>query len=872
MRLADDLLAAAREKWGTTVAVTDGVRSTTYAELDARATRLRYGLEAVGVSAGDNVALMLPNSVDFIATLFAVWRHGASVVPLSRQFRDHEIARYATAFDVRAVIADLRSIEVVSPHLRSVLPRCRVLSAESLASVATTGAASPIERAADGVAIYQFSSGTTGASKKIARTHHNLSLEAETVSEALRLSRSDVVLAAAPFYHAYGLTDALLAPLHAGSKIVIVEDFQVGTVLELIERESVTVFPGVPFMFGNIAQSSAPRDALRSLRWCISSGAPLDRATFDAFRSKYGVELRQQYGATELGAVAIHRAAEVGASWPSVGTPLANVDVEIWDENGARVPDGEVGEIAARSAMGAAAYVDAPAEVTQASFRKGFFGTGDLGRRDAEGNLHILGRKTLFINTATHKVDPREVEELLLAHESVSEVVVFGMPGAHGAQIVKAAVVAKGPVTPDELVAHCRGKIADYKIPILFDFRSSIPKSATGKIMRKYLMEAAPAEERASKVEAILASEAETERWVTDLLKRVVGVPSVPPAATFYELGGTSLSATNIVTVIEAELGISVPPVILASCTAGTLTRLVRALARGDARTLAIVQASREGSILTLQGEGEKDALYGVHPIMGLGVHYAGFAAALGKARPVKVFQDPQVFGQEPFESVERMANAYVTLLRSHRPSGPYHLMGYSFGAYVAFEMALLLAKENAMGAVILLDPPYWEGQWRMPIPGMELFDLITRFVRPNPDVRAFFEYALPDAFPAGTLTALSEADAASKALPVLFERYPRGLMHDVFEATGSRWFLSCLKSFLNNDFVASRYRAKETYDGEITIVATEHNGTVERWQQHSAHPLSVHRVPGAYHGNFLNPPHVAAVAGIVRDVLAARG
>jgi long-chain acyl-CoA synthetase len=876
-----ELLAAASERWSDAIGVIDGERSFTYRELHDASVRARHGLETLGVKVGDRIAIMLPNGVDFITTLFAIWQTGAGVVPLSKQFQDNEITLYLRTFGVGLVVTSARSLEGVAALVREASPDARVcvpsdLVMSSSNSPAPSSSVSASRASEDAHAIFQLSSGTTGKSKRIVRTHRQLSDEAAMVAEGLGLTHADRVLAVAPFFHSYGMTDALTAALVAGATIIPVEDFNAEKVVASIRSNRATVFPGVPFMFGAIARTAqATRDDLASLRFCVSSGAPLDRATFDGFRTKFGIQLRQQYGATELGAVAIHRAPDVDATWASVGCPLRDVEVEVWNDQDERALVDEIGEIAVRSKVGATEYLDAPAEIARTAFRKGYFATGDLGRIDANGNVYVVGRKTLFINSATHKVDPREVEELLLTHASVADVVVVGIPGAHGGEFVKAVVVAQGgrPIDPMELASYCRGKISDYKVPIVWQFRDSIPKSATGKILRKYLIEPPSPEQRSSIAQAVLATDETTEQWVNSLVRRILGLESVPNEVGFYELGGTSLAATNVVVVIEVELGVTLPDTILsADWTVRSLSSFVRTLARGEgARMAAILQATREGTMLTLERGGGGETIYCIHPVVGLGVHYAAFARSLGGTHPVKVFQDPQLFGQAPFTSVELMANAYVTQLLENHPSpdGKYNLLGYSFGAYVAFEMALRLA--DRMGKLILIDPPFWDGNWRVSVPGFELLDKIASFARPNADVRSFFEYTLPDTFAEGSLTKLSVDEAASKALPVMFERFSRGLLHEIYDATGQHRFTSCLRSILQNDYLASTYRASQIYDGRITIIAVETNAAASRWQEVTTKPLDLSRVGGAHHLSLMTPPSVSRVADIVLEVLAGR-
>jgi long-chain acyl-CoA synthetase len=336
--------------------------------------------------------------------------------------------------------------------------------------------------------MYQFSSGSTGKSKRIARTHYNLVCEAEDLGATIGLSNKDRVLTVIPLFHTYGLGNCLLAPIHAGGKIVILEEFRPREVIGVLEKEAITVFPGVPFMFSILADTLVDKEVnFPSLRLCISAGAPLPRETFERFYKRYQIYVRQQYGSTETGPLAINLDENIVGSAESVGLPIRNVKAEIFSEDGNKLKNGEIGEVAVKSPAMTRGYFNAEA-VTRESFRDGYFFTGDLGRKDEKGRLYIIGRKKLFINTATHKVDPSEVEDLLSSHEKVSEVVILGEKNHYGDEVVKAVIVPKIECDETEIIEYCRGKIADFKIPRIVEFRKEIPKSPLGKVLRKYLV------------------------------------------------------------------------------------------------------------------------------------------------------------------------------------------------------------------------------------------------------------------------------------------------------------------------------------------------------------------------------------------------
>jgi long-chain acyl-CoA synthetase len=244
----------------------------------------------------------------------------------------------------------------------------------------------------------------------------------------------------------------------------------------------------VPFNFRLLGDLEQPAD-LSALRACYSAGTALPRPAFRAFLERHGVAVRQLYGSTETGVMTINVDPDPVATAASVGTPAPGVRVHTMDDDGEPLPAGEEGEIAVSGPAIARGYADNE-ELTREVFRDGWYLTGDLGHVDAAGRVLITGRKKLFIEVAGHKVDPVEVEDVLAAHPNVREVVVVGVRGrTEGEEIVKAAIVPVDGCEQREVIAFCRERLANFKVPQIVEFREEIPKSPLGKILRKYLIE-----------------------------------------------------------------------------------------------------------------------------------------------------------------------------------------------------------------------------------------------------------------------------------------------------------------------------------------------------------------------------------------------
>jgi long-chain acyl-CoA synthetase len=324
------------------------------------------------------------------------------------------------------------------------------------------------------------------------RTNRNLTAEAAQFAATVRVTEHDVILGVVALFHAHGLGNALLAAVHSGATLVV-GSFERDATLAAIEREHVTLFPAVPFIFHTLARTRrAERADLGSLRLCFSAGAPLTGETFDLFLERFGHPVRQLYGCSEAGSVTINLDDDAKGTWDSVGRPMQGIELAVLDEGGLRRVRDADGEILFRSRALTAGYVGHDPAAPDSPFTGGWFRTGDVGRLDDGGNLYVTGRTKLFISTSGYKVDPFEVEAVLRERAGVADVVVVGTSGDHGEEIVKAVVVptpdADRDQLRDELLVACRQRLAPFKIPRVVEFREAIPRSPLGKILRKYLV------------------------------------------------------------------------------------------------------------------------------------------------------------------------------------------------------------------------------------------------------------------------------------------------------------------------------------------------------------------------------------------------
>jgi long-chain acyl-CoA synthetase len=471
-----------------------------FGALVERIERLASGLADLGVEPGDAVGLVLRDDPWYLASFHAIAALGAKVVPANPAFKQPELEFWFRSTGVTAVISDERTAGVCERIVAGFDHPVQVIgsgaghgSAVTLADLVERGSAGRLPpRSPEEPLVGQFSSGSTGRPKRLDRTHGQCVAEARSYL-ALGMGVEDKVLCAVPLFHTWGMGVCIFGGAISGATLVILEDphpflLKRHRALELIESERITFFPGVPFNYRLMAESPADAD-LSSLRFCFSAGMAMPRETFEAFGERFGVLVCQLYGSTETGMIAANLSEDPVGDFASVGTPVDGIEVGVVDDDGEPLPVGEIGELTVAGPAITTGYGDLP-ELSAVAFRDGRYFTGDLGRYDEEGLLYLEGRKKLLIETGGFKVDPIEIEAVLVDHPAIAEAVVVGVDTeAPGEQRVKAVLVASGAEPePRAITVYCRERLANFKVPQEIEFRDEIPKSPLGKILRKYLV------------------------------------------------------------------------------------------------------------------------------------------------------------------------------------------------------------------------------------------------------------------------------------------------------------------------------------------------------------------------------------------------
>jgi long-chain acyl-CoA synthetase len=488
MNLADNLiLSAQRVPDRPAVRLDDEVL--TYRELDERSARCAGLLRERGVAVGDRIAIMLPNTPDFAIIYFAVLRAGAVVVPMNPLLKAREVRHYLNDSGARLIFADPSSIEEVTAGLGSSGATCVAVD-EHFGK--TLEAAHPVAGAVDrdqsDNAVILYTSGTTGQPKGAELTHANLATNVEvTATDLIQISSDDVVFGGLPLFHSFGQTCGLNAAVRVGACLTLVSRFTPEKALNVLMRDRVTVFEGVPTMY--VAMLGVP-DRLRynvsALRVCVSGGAALPVEVLRGFETEFGCVILEGYGLSETSPVASFNHPDRPRKPGSIGTPIRGVQMRVLDDAGRDVGPDEVGEIAIRGDNVMKGYWQRP-EATRAAIPDGWFRSGDLGRMDADGYFFIVDRKKEMIIRGGYNVYPREIEEVLYEHPAIAEAAVIGVPDPSLGEEVGAAIALKpgAVVSADDIREYIKARVAAYKYPRRIWIVDALPKGPTGKVLKR---------------------------------------------------------------------------------------------------------------------------------------------------------------------------------------------------------------------------------------------------------------------------------------------------------------------------------------------------------------------------------------------------
>ncbi|WP_243788275.1 long-chain fatty acid--CoA ligase [Saccharopolyspora gloriosae] len=494
----------------------------TAAELDELSDAFAVALQEWGVAAGDRVALYLQNVPQFVIALLGAWKAGCVAVPINPMNKQRELALLLADSGATVLVA-LRGLHesvaaevlaetevtwtiTTAEHEHQTRDDPRVLPEPDLdVPAGSTDLTALLDEhrgrrpvavslAAEDVAVLTYTSGTTGPPKGAMNTHRNIVFDARVWRDWIGVGPDDVILGVAPLFHITGMVGHLALALLTPAPLVLTHRFEPGVVLDAVREHRPTFTVGAITVFIALLNTDATAADLASLRRIYSGGAPIPPSTVLAFERRFGQRIHNVYGLTETTSAAFAQPWEAEAPVDassgalSVGVPVYSTHARIIGEDGRELPPGEVGELVISGPQVVAGYWGKPEE-TKSALPGGDLHTGDVARMDAEGWFYLVDRKKDQINAGGFKVWPREVEDVLYEHPAVREAAVVGVPDAYRGETVRAYVSLRPDhgATPEELVEFCKQRLAAYKYPRRVEVLPELPKTATGKLLRREL-------------------------------------------------------------------------------------------------------------------------------------------------------------------------------------------------------------------------------------------------------------------------------------------------------------------------------------------------------------------------------------------------
>jgi long-chain acyl-CoA synthetase len=476
-----------------------------YETAHAYAQRFASALTRLGVKRGQHVALMLPNVPQFTIAYYAAHYIGAPVVPLNVLLTPEEIAYHLEDSDAVALVVwegfydqakagfdradDCKHLIVVKQAPTDIKAPEGVHNFTALVA-SSEPMHEPVATMPDDTAVVLYTSGTTGKPKGAELTHFNMFYNAEYCATRLMPVQEDsVALVVLPLFHSYGQTCIQNATLRGGGSLVLLPRFEPGPAFQLMQKYDVNTFAGVPTMYFALLHYAEAKNFKLKLRLCSSGGAAMPVEVMRAFDETYGVNILEGYGLSETSPVACFNTLDRPKKPGSIGMPLEGVEFKLVDAEGKTILDPNVpGEICIKGHNVMKGYYKRP-EATAEAIRDGWFSTGDVAHRDEDGFYFIVDRKKDMIIRGGFNVYPREIEEVLYGYPAIGEAAVIGVKHESHGEEIKAVVAFKAgqSATPEQIIAYCKERLAAYKYPRIIEVRETLPKTATGKILKREL-------------------------------------------------------------------------------------------------------------------------------------------------------------------------------------------------------------------------------------------------------------------------------------------------------------------------------------------------------------------------------------------------
>jgi long-chain acyl-CoA synthetase len=488
MNLAQTILDAGHDDPDHIAVKLDDVEMS-YAMLDGATAHMVGLLREHGIEPGDRVGIMLPNVPYFPVCYYGILRAGAIVVPMNVLLKKREVGYYLSDPEAKLLIAWDDFAEAAETGAEEAGSECLLVKPGEFENV--VGAADPVTdvaETADGdTAVILYTSGTTGQPKGAELSNANLSRNAEASRGLFGLGSEAVVLGALPLFHTFGQTCGMNATLSGGGTLTLIPRFDPAKALEIIQRDKVNVFQGVPTMYGAMLHLDGRDDYdVSTLKVCASGGSAMPVELMRGFEKAFGCKVLEGYGLSESSPVASFNHPDRERKPGSIGTPIEGVEMKVVDDDGQEVDQGDVGEIVIKGHNVMNGYWKRD-EATAETIVDGWLHTGDIGKVDEDGYFFIVDRKKEMIIRGGYNVYPREIEEVLYEHPDVREAAVLGIPSDEYGEEVAAAVTLKdgASTSPEELRSFVKEQVAGYKYPRKLWLVDELPKGPTGKILKR---------------------------------------------------------------------------------------------------------------------------------------------------------------------------------------------------------------------------------------------------------------------------------------------------------------------------------------------------------------------------------------------------
>jgi long-chain acyl-CoA synthetase len=460
-----------------------------HAALDGGSRHVAGLMQARGVESGDRVGLMLPNVPHFPFLFYGALRLGAVVVPMNPLLKEREVAFHLSDSGAKLLFAWHQFGAAAQAGAELAGARCALV--ESGPFEQEVGAAEPVagvaERADEDTALILYTSGTTGTPKGAELTHGNLRAAAQISVDLVDSGPDTVTFGGLPLFHVFGLTSGLNSCVRVGGELTLLPRFDPARALEIVQRDQVNTFLGVPTMYAALLHHPE-REAFdaSSLELCVSGGAAMPVEVLRGFEAAFGCKVLEGYGLSESCAIATFNRPDRERKPGSIGLPVMDTELKLVDDEGNDVPEGEVGEILMRGPTVMKGYWNRP-DATRETLVDGWLKTGDMARRDDDGYYFIVDRKKELVIRGGFNVYPREIEEVLYEHEAVREAAVIGVRHESLGEEVAAVVVLRdgAEAAPEELRDFVKARVAAYKYPRRVWLVDELPKGPTGKILKR---------------------------------------------------------------------------------------------------------------------------------------------------------------------------------------------------------------------------------------------------------------------------------------------------------------------------------------------------------------------------------------------------